>query len=255
MALSIKQIQYFRSLKRNKFRQKYNKFPVEGDKIVREVLEYRPSAIHALMGLSDWIEPLLPSLESLGITYHLVSEKELQQLSAMSTPNQVIAYLESWEAKWEPGIWKDKLCFYLDGIQDPGNAGTLMRIADWFGMPYLFGSLDSADFRHPKVIQASMGAFLRVACIRVGLPTLLEESADLSVLGADREGKSVFTGPWPQSGLLVLGREGSGIRPETVALLTDHISIPGKGGGESLNAAVAGGILAAQLLHGQTKAI
>ncbi len=254
MALSKKQIQYYRSLKRKKFRQKYNKFTVEGDKIVREVLDYKPSAVCAVMGLSSWLDPLLPLLESREIPYYPVSEKELQQLSAMSTPNQVIAYLDDWEAKWEPGLWKNHLCYYLDGIQDPGNAGTLMRIADWFGMPYLFGSLDSADFHHPKVIQASMGAFLRVECIRVALPALLEESGDLPVLGAVMGGESVFAGRWPENGLLVLGREGSGIRDETAVLLTERISIPGRGGGESLNAAVAGGILAAQLLHGQAKA-
>jgi TrmH family RNA methyltransferase len=253
MALSKKQIQYYRSLKRKKFRLKYNKFPVEGDKIVREVLDYKPSAVHAIMGLSHWLDPLLPHLESREIPFYEVSEKELQQLSGMSTPNQVIAYLDDWEAEWEPGLWKNHLCFFLDGIQDPGNAGTLMRIADWFGMPYLFGSLDSADFHHPKVVQASMGSFLRVACIRVGLPALLEESGELPVLGAMMGARSVFEGPWPSRGILVLGREGSGIREETAGLLTERISIPGRGGGESLNAAVAGGILAAHLLHGQTR--
>jgi len=252
MALSRREVQFVRSLNQKKFRQKYNKFAVEGDKIAREVLAEAPERIDRLWALPGWLEANGLSSSGQGsMSITAVTPRELKQLSQLRTPNQVVLIMHLKGPLWHPSAVAAHLSLYLDGIQDPGNAGTLLRIADWFGLPAVFASPDSADLYNPKVLQASMGAFLRVPYHRLPLDELLHSLPEgVSVLGASLEGESVFAQPFPTRGILVVGREGSGLRPEVRERLTHRLHVPGGGGAESLNAAVATGIMVAQLLYG-----
>lgn len=176
----------------------------------------------------------------------IVSERELSQISSLTTPNQVlvVAHKPSWE--W-PSLPDFTRALYLDGIQDPGNMGTILRIADWFGIPFVFCSDTCVDVYNSKVIQASMGAFLRVQTMEIELAVLLEQYAGLPVLGAFMQGLNAFDHSWPEKGILVIGSEGEGISKNNLLLINEKVTIPkGKpGGAESLNAAVAMGILCA----------
>lgn len=139
------------------------------------------------------------------------------------------------------------MCFYLDGIQDPGNLGSILRIADWFGFAAVYCSPDCVDVFNPKVVQASMGAVLRMPVWEIPISDLCEQPSTFPVLGAMLDAENVMNAQLPNHGLLVIGNEGKGISTEVMAFLTQRISIPKhpKGGAESLNAAVAAGILAA----------
>jgi TrmH family RNA methyltransferase len=139
-----------------------------------------------------------------------------------------------------------KLTIVLDGIQDPGNLGTIIRIADWFGVQQIVASEDTVDVYNPKVIQATMGSFMRVSVayknIADWLPTL-----QLPVYGALLEGENIFTTKLPKQGILVIGSEAKGIRVNCIDFITHPVTIPKIGGAESLNAGVATGIIVAQL--------
>ena len=143
---------------------------------------------------------------------------------------------------------EESLSLYLDGIQDPGNMGTILRIADWFGVDCVFSSPDCVDPYNPKVIQATMGAFLRVSCIETTIERLHEEHPGLPIYGAVMDGENVFHANLKsKEGIIVIGNEGRGISSEAESLLSQRISIPpaAHSGAESLNAAVATGILCA----------
>ena len=139
--------------------------------------------------------------------------------------------------------------FYLDGIQDPGNMGTIMRIADWFSIPYIFCSETSVDIWNPKVVQSSMGAFLRVKAFEVNFQDIKTHFPNLPIFATILRGDNIFKMDAPSKGIIVIGNEGSGIS-DTILNQTDFkISIPGGGGAESLNAGVATGIVCAVLCN------
>lgn len=249
--LSHNQVKLLTALQVKKYRQKYRKFVVEGDKMVGELLQQSRLTVEAVYGLPEWAEKHGAALEKTAAAFHPVSEQDLKRVSSLSTPNQVLALVHLPETAVEPPTLPRRFCFFLDGVQDPGNLGAILRVADWFGHPALFCSPDTADAYNPKVIQAGMGAFLRVPVREIELTDLQEELPDWPLLGADLEGENLFKAGLPDHGLIVIGREGAGIRPDTAARLTHRLMIPrGEGGGaESLNAAVAAGIVAAALAN------
>ena len=244
--LSNSQQKFLTALQVKKYRQKYRNFTVEGSKMVTELLQQQRVPVLAVYALERWAEENAALLAPLYDKFNPVSEAELRKISALSTPNAVLAVAgipEDAPPRWAP----DRYAFYLDGIRDPGNLGTILRIADWFGMPAVFCSADCADAFSPKVVQASMGAIFRVATAEMPLEQLLNTTPALPVVGAMLDGENLFSCTLPPSGLLVIGNEGNGIRPEVAACLTRRLTIPrGPGSGaESLNASVAAGILAA----------
>jgi len=212
-----------------------------------ELLAQERIPVAALYGTERWLETnrwLSPQVLEI---FNLVTEADLKKISALSTPNQVLAVVEMPLADFDPAWLRSDYCLYLDGIQDPGNLGAMLRIADWFGIPAVFCSPDTVDVFSPKVIQAGMGAFLRVPSFELPLDQLLEQYPELPILGAVLGGENVFESSLPGHGLLVIGREGRGLAVETEQRLTRRLTIPRhpNGGAESLNAAVAAGILAA----------
>lgn len=245
MTLSKARIKFIRSLQQRKYRQKYNNFIVEGDKIARELLAQSRVEVEEVYALPEWAAKVSGDNLLSGIPIQEISVADLDRISALTTPNQVLAVARIPKIEWSPGQLTNDLALYLDGIQDPGNLGTILRIADWFAIPYVFCSPDCVDAFNPKVIQASMGAFLRVPCPVVDFAKLAGRLPAHSLLGATMEGNDLFSSPLPEQAVIVIGNEGRGLSPDVEKRLTGRITIPGRGGAESLNAAVATGIICA----------
>lgn len=246
--LSHSQTSLLTSLQVKKYRYEHRRFIVEGEKMVAELLSQHRIATVGVYGLATWATANARLLEPFQGVFQEIKEPELQKISALKTPNKVLAMAVLPESP--PAIPPlDQLSFYLDGLQDPGNMGTILRIADWFGVRYVFCSPDTVDAYSPKVVQASMGAFLRLSLCETPFETLLEKAPGLPVLGAVLGGDNIFESNLPKNGLLVIGNEGRGIRPGLEPALTHRLTIPRHpdGGAESLNASVATGILTALL--------
>ncbi len=247
MALSKSTVQYIKSLQLRKFRQKYNNFVAEGDKIVLEIIREAPHLVEQIYALPDWIQSNESQLVALRKRAEEISAEELKKISALVTPNQVLAIVQQPDFQLDTSFLQQDISLYLDGIQDPGNMGTILRIADWFGIRYVLCSLDCVEVFSPKVVQASMGAFLRVKTLKMNIIDIKNQFPDLPIIGAVLNGENIFTAAVAKKGILVIGNESKGISQEIEALLTQKVAIPAAAGGgaESLNAAVATGILVA----------
>jgi RNA methyltransferase, TrmH family len=247
MDLSKNKVKFIKSLGQKKFRQKYNNFVVEGEKIALEMLGQSRVTIDALYGLANWIETNRDCSALPPEKVHAVSERDLKQISNLTTPNKALIIAKIPELVLDELEPENDLCLYLDGIQDPGNMGTILRIADWFGIPYVFCSPDCVDLYSPKVIQASMGAFLRVHCMEIDIREIKKRFPSLPVFGTALTGEDVFRSTLPQKGMIVIGNEARGISEGAEKFIARRFSIPAArpGGAESLNAAVAAGIICA----------
>lgn len=239
--LTAHKIKILQSLDKKKFRQKYNLFLVEGNKTIKEI----PTSHY----LINEIYSINPSELSLGnLTATEISPAELKKISFLQHPKDSVAVCELREefVETENGVQ-----LILDGIQDPGNLGTIIRLADWFGISQIICSEDTVDFYNPKVIQASMGSFLRVNIVYQNLEKYLSKN-EQPVIGTDMDGTSFYDYKFPENFNLVLGNEGNGIRPEIENLLTDKITIPRFGKSkatESLNVAMSAGIILGQIFN------
>lgn len=240
--LSKAQIKYIQSLHQKKFRVETGNYIAEGPKVAIEILESFPHLIESVAALPSWIDAHTIALQTLDeVKIHAINEVELERISTLSTPNEVVVVLRKVEAQpWAlpEGTW----CLALDGIQDPGNLGTIIRIADWFGVNRMLCSLECAEWYNPKVIQASMGSFLRVQACYSALQPWLSSRKD-PVYAATLEGKPITRLAQAAPGIVLIGNESKGIHPELKALATQEVTIPRIGEAESLNAAVATGIL------------
>jgi len=243
--LSKAQNKYIRSLRQQKFRQEYSCFIAEGEKIAREWLE-SDARIQIIVAIEDWItgaDSLLQKHPEASICS--VAEHELEALSGLQTPNKVLLAVHMPEKADEKQI--DEWCIALDNIQDPGNMGTIIRIADWFGIKYIVCSEGTVDVYNPKVVQAAMGSHLRVNIIETKLEEFLNE-VKMPVLVSAPEGEDIFKMPKQAKGVLVIGNESKGVSAGVAGVAGHIISIPRRGGAESLNAAVSAGILCAVLI-------
>ena len=249
--LSKNQIKYVRSLHQKKFRQKYNIFAVEGEKMAFEILRERPAQIEQIYALSNWAEEQRNILKDHLNKTIIVSDKDLSRISSLKTPNKVFITVRQFDPPVLSDDLKGQYALFLDQIQDPGNLGTIIRIADWFGIEYVFCSEGCADFYNPKVIQATMGALFRKKMIRISLQTLKAQYPELAILGLLMEGQNIYQMKQRGEGIIVVGNEGSGISKENQQYLTQRLSIPAgpNSHAESLNAAVATGIACAILMQ------
>ena len=242
MPVTKSQVKYIQSLGHKKFRDAEGVFVVEGPKITGELLQttnVRPRMVYALSG---WARELAPEL-SAGVT--AVSEAELARLSALTTPNQVVAVFE--KPVFPAPVWEKGVHLVLDGIQDPGNLGTIVRLADWFGVGTVVCSPDSADIFNPKSVQSTMGSIARVEVLYAD-PGALIRSSGLPLYAALLEGEGLYDIGHIDKGWVLIGNESKGIRPELQQLATRRVTIPRIGQAESLNAAVATGILLSHLV-------
>src|SRR5688572_4547697 len=238
--LGKSQTKYIQSLGQKKVRDEEGMFIAEGPKIIDELLVSAKSNIQHLYALPDWIEAHHDQCR--GIRVVEVNETELQTISQLTTANNVLAVVRKFET---PGdiLIKEKVSLVLDTIQDPGNLGTIIRISDWFGIEQIICSKECADIYNPKVVQSSMGSFVRVGLFYTNLYEWLGEQQSAGIYGAALAGKDVTTMNRIMEGLIVIGNESKGISPDIMSRVTEQITIPRKGKAESLNAAVATGII------------
>ncbi|MCB0644328.1 MAG: RNA methyltransferase [Phaeodactylibacter sp.] len=245
MALSKANIKYLQALQQKKFRQKYNKFVAEGDKIVQDLLSRRPDLVETIFALESWLDAHDQDLVGFSGGRYAVSEKELAALSNFQTPNQVITVGRPPDCTFDARIARTSLTIYLDDLQDPGNMGTILRIADWFGIRQVIGSPQTVELWNPKVVQASMGAVFQVPYAVQAIESLAKALPEVPILAADMQGTTLFDYQWPAAAVLVIGNEGQGLSEKTVELVQHYLSIPSKGNPivDSLNAAMATSIL------------
>ncbi|MDE3237241.1 MAG: RNA methyltransferase [Bacteroidota bacterium] len=238
--LSKNELKYIQSLCHKKQREEEGLFVAEGPKIVGELLQsdYRIKKVYAT---KKWIE----KNKNIATSFEEITDDELSKISSLQAPNEVLAVVEQ---KVQPALprLQQHITLLLDGIQDPGNLGTIIRIADWFGITQLICSEDTVELYNPKVIQSTMGSFLRVQLWYSNLLPFVSK-AEVPVMGALLHGKSVYVIKKPVEAMLIIGNESKGIRENLLPYITAPVTIPRKGGAESLNAAVATGILLSHL--------
>jgi RNA methyltransferase, TrmH family len=233
--LNRNEVKYIQSLYHKKNRNKEEVFIAEGVKIVPELIT-AGFGIQKIYGVKDWmsINGNIPDAIE-------ISEDELNKISNLETPNKVLAIFYKKKIVQIPDL-KSKISLVLDGIQDPGNLGTIIRIADWFGIENIIASDDTADLYNTKVIQSTMGSIARVNIFYTDLKNFFQ-SNKIVVIGAMLNGENIATLEKISEGLLVIGNESKGIRTDIEKYIQQSITIPKTGHAESLNAAVATGII------------
>lgn len=244
--LTKAQSKYIRSLSLQKYRNQYNVFIAEGVKIAEEWLN-ADAKIEMIVATEDWWDEYGALTDRhTDAELHVVKPHELEDISALQTPNHVLLVIrQPQQALFTPG--KE---WYLaaDDIRDPGNMGTLIRIADWFGINQMLCSQNCVEIYSPKVVQASMGSLIRVKVHTVDLETLLNNNKDLPVFAATLHGDNIYTLPPQTGGIIIIGNESKGVSEALISKASHRITIPRKGGAESLNAAVSAGIICALLI-------
>ena len=243
--LSKSQNKYIRSLTQQKFRNEYKVFIAEGAKIALEWL-MSDEPIQMIIATDEWCNQYHAEIKKhKEAQLHIVKDTELAELSSLQTPNQVLLTIPIPPQETIP--LKNEWYLALDDIQDPGNMGTLIRIADWFGISHIICSPGTVDAYNPKVVQSAMGGHLRVGIYEADLSTFLS-STPLPKIAATLNGENVYQTKRLDAGVLIIGNESKGISEKVQAMATKKVTIPRKGGAESLNAGVSAGILCALLL-------
>lgn len=237
-------IKYIQTLGQKKFRQEEGVFIVEGPKLVKELLQIDPVAVKEVFALQEWIEEN-PELAG-KTTITAITEIELERISQLSTPNKVLAIVQQYPTS--ETIMTNQVVLLLDTIQDPGNLGTIIRIADWFGVEQILCSPDSADLYNPKVVQSTMGSIARVKVNYLDLEAWLVSQKNIPVYAASLDGQDITSMEKIKKGIIIIGNESKGISEDILQLATNRITIPAKGKAESLNAAVAAGIILSHLI-------
>ena len=234
------------NLEKKKFREKYNLFKVEGEKLVRELLVSRIK-IDSVIASRGWLEKHEAAVKHLRVAE--VNEMEMGRLSNFKSLPEVIALAEIPRHEWQEEEVRSSLSVVLNGIQDPGNLGTILRVCDWFGVQHLFCDRDCASAYNPKSVQASMGSVLRVKVFYLDLPRFIPlfTSDKFPCYGTFLDGDNIYNSHLSRQGFVVMGNEGSGITPEVEKLVSYRLTIPSftpaHDSTESLNVGVATGII------------
>ena len=242
--LSKSQISFVKSLHQKKFRKEHALFIVEGIKSVTEFLQ------------SDYIvdtvyctENLLPKLGNLSqkIQPQLISSTDLDRISMLTTPQQILALVKMpVNGRFNRQNLRGNFSLVLDNVQDPGNLGTIIRTADWFGIKNIICSKDTVELYNPKVVQASMGSLPRIKIFYTNLAELLND-CPVPVYGALLNGESIYQTNFGNEGIVVLGNEGNGISGEILRLISKPVTIPSFGKAESLNVAISASIICSEI--------
>lgn len=230
-------------LKMHKFRNLQDKFVVEGDKLVYEAIKTIPRNILQIFITPD-TKLALHDIDKFNVSE--ISSTDLVKISSQKSPQNSLAVIDSFFHNTV--IENDNLLLACDDIQDPGNFGTIIRTADWFGIRTILASKNSVDVFNQKVIQASMGSVFRVRVEYVDLKDWLSKT-DRRIVGALLDGTNIYKYQVPSNSVLIVGNEGKGISHDIIELINDKITIPSFGNAESLNAAVATGIMLAELTN------
>src|SRR5690606_2284518 len=242
--LSKPQIRAITSLQQKKFRKEHGLFIVEGVKSVEEFLrsDYSVHHIYHTAQAAAKLPKIPQNIKSVEI-----DESALKRISALKTPQGVLAVVGI--PRYEPltpAMLQQGFHLVLDDIQDPGELGTIIRTADWFGLERVICSVGSVDAYNPKTVQASMGSLARIQVYYTDLAELVAHSP-VPVFGAVLDGSSIYHTDFGQHGLVVLGNEGNGIGPAVLPHITRHVTIPRAGHAESLNVAVSAALFCSEL--------
>lgn len=257
--ISKNKIKYVRSLEIKKNRQKDGVFVAEGHKLVGDLLPFFECVY--LAATDQWIranadcmgkgsKPI--DVKSMNMEVDEVTDDELRRISFVETPQQVLAVFRQKKSECSMAdIAKKELCLALDDVQNPGNLGTIIRLAAWFGIEHVFCSRGCADLYNPKTVQATMGAMAHVSVHYVDLVASFNELADdVPVYGTFLNGESIYSKPLKQHGVLVMGNEGKGVSAEVEAFVDERLYVPdypeGRSASESLNVAIATAVVCAE---------
>lgn len=250
--ISKNRIKYVRSLEMKKYRKAEGVFVAEGHKLVGDLLDvfeckYLAATSEWLSAHEAWIEQRKNRVE-----VDEVTDEELRRVSFQETPQQVLAVFRQpiYEVNVDEVVSR-QLCLALDDVQNPGNLGTIVRLADWFGIEHIFCSKGCADIYNPKTVQATMGGMAHVQVHYVDLPQMLQGLAgDIPVYGTFLDGDNMYQKELENRGVIVMGNEGKGVSKEVEAFVTERLYIPnypaGRETSESLNVAIATAIVCAE---------
>lgn len=243
--ISKNHIKYIQQLHSKKHRDENFMFIAEGVKVVTEFILSSKYIITEILALEVFIEKYRTILTQKNIAFTVITEEELKKISTQQSPNQVLAIVSSQNSTKNDST--SNLCLYLDDIRDPGNLGTIIRIADWFGITNLFCSKQSTELYNPKTIQASMGAILRVNVSYLDFADVVLNNPHLLIYGAVLNGTNIYQTTLKE-GIIVIGNEANGISKEVLTYINNPITIPAasQNGSESLNAANACAIICAE---------
>jgi len=254
--LSKNKVKYIRSLESRKQRNEHSVFVAEGNKLVSDMLTAFESEL--IIAKTSWMATQgdIPTKELLD-----ADEEDIRKASFLKNPQDVIAVFKqpSWDIiEVSPST---HLVLALDGIQDPGNLGTIIRLADWFGIEHIVCSRDTADVFSPKVVQATMGALAHVKVHYTDLPLYIKENKEIGIpiYGTFLDGENMYEKELSPAGILVMGNEGNGIRPDIEILVSEKLFIPNypmeRETSESLNVAMATGIICAEFRRRLTQTL
>ena len=235
------QVKHIRSLDDKKYRYKCNEFVVEGEKMVQELIN-SSMTINCIYATKEWIEK---NQMIKNIRIEEVEAHELEKMSSLSTPNMALATVQ---IPTKLPVSPKGVSLVLDRIQDPGNLGSIIRIADWFGIDNVYCSEDTVDIFNSKVVQASMGSVFRINTQYVNIEELLTTNKEIPSYVAILNGENISSHKLVQKGFIIIGNESKGVSNSIINLSTHKISIQRKGQAESLNAAIATGIICHSLL-------
>ncbi len=247
--ISKNKIKYIHSLEMKKNRDREGVFVAEGPKCVGDLLEACQAV--TVIGTADWISAHRTALTAQGCETIQVEEADLQKASFLKCPQQVVAIFKQKHRELIPGEMADKLILALDGVQDPGNLGTIVRIADWFGIADIVCSRDTADIYNPKVVQSTMGSIARVNVHYTDIVQFIGSMPDTTpVYGTMLEADDMYAQALSGNGIIIMGNEGKGISQDVRRHITHGLRIPsypaGRPTAESLNVAIATAIVCAE---------
>ena len=246
--LSKKIVKYIQSLSHKKFRDEDGAFIAEGPKVVGELLDQKKMECNIICAEKNWLlqnESLLKGVPPANIFE--TDDHWLKSISQLKTPNKVVAVFKK-NTSTEIGNLSGKISIMLDDLQDPGNLGTIIRIADWFAIQNIICSENSVECYNPKVVQSTMGSLSRVNILYTDLQTFIEQNKNIPVYATTLSGTSIFKLPNINEGIILIGNEAKGIHEDLLKLCSKQITIPRLGHAESLNAAVASGIILSQIV-------
>jgi len=242
--LQRSKVKYIQNLGHKKFREEEGLFIAEGPRLIHELLIEKKNFIKEIFAVKEWMDE--NALVTADLELNEITEGELERISQLRTPNKVLALVRI-PGEEMPANLHGKIVLALDAVQDPGNLGTIIRIADWFGLSDIICNHQTADCFNPKVVQATMGSLARVKVHYADLPAWLASQKKMPLYACTMEGKNVSTMGKIKEGIIVIGNEAKGIDTWIEGLSHEKITIVGKGGADSLNAAVATGIILFQL--------
>lgn len=238
-------IKYIRSLELKKVRQKEKVFVAEGPKVVADLMEFYEAK--RLLATEEWFEINNMSVRPEDV---VVTDEELRKVSFLQHPQHVIGLFDIPEYEIGLDVCRSELCLALDRVQDPGNLGTIIRVADWFGISTIFCSNDTADAFNPKVVQATMGSIAHVRIVYKDLVRLLSsEAEDINVYGTSLDGDDLYVQQLSPTGLIIMGNEGNGISRQVISKVNRTLFIPdyhNNRKADSLNVAVSTAIICAE---------